>query len=144
MAGWLTIHGVRRLGIGSVAHNKQDLLKELASDFIRNAAMRFGVCLSLWTKQEWDDVDRPAPAPAQPAKKATGPVKKTVEPGMNEDDALTEEQITAFNKACVDADLNPMSVYKLADVRFGFGAQKDLHALREAFKKAKTSKKEGQ
>ena len=143
MAGWLTIHGVRRLGIGSVAHNKQDLLKELVSDFIRNAAMRFGICLSLWTKQEWDDVDRPAPAPTQPAKKATGPVKKTVEPGMNDDDALTEEQIAAFNKACVDADLNPMSVYKLADVRFGFGKQKDLGALREAFKKAKTSKKEG-
>ena len=144
MAGWLTIHGVRRLGIGSVAHNKQDLLKELVSDFIRNAAMRFGICLSLWTKQEWDDVDRPAPAPTQPVKKATGPVKKTVEPGMNDDDALTEEQIAAFNKACVDADLNPMSVYKTADVRFGFGKQKDLHALREAFKKAKTSKKEGQ
>jgi hypothetical protein len=143
MAGWLTIHGVRRLGIGSVAHNKQDLLKELVSDFIRNAAMRFGICLSLWTKQEWDDVDRPTSAPAQPVKKATGPPKKAVEPGMNDDDALTEEQIAAFNKACVDADLNPMSVYKLADVRFGFGKQKDLGALREAFKKAKTSKKEG-
>jgi hypothetical protein len=143
MAGWLTIHGVRRLGIGSVAHNKQDLLKELVSDFIRNAAMRFGICLSLWTKQEWDDVDRPVSAPAQPAKKSTGPPKKAVEPGMNDDDALTEEQIAAFNKACVDADLNPMSIYKLADVRFGFGKQKDLGALREAFKKAKTSKKEG-
>jgi hypothetical protein len=143
MAGWLTIHGVRRLGIGSVAHNKQDLLKELVSDFIRNAAMRFGICLSLWTKQEWDDVDRPAPAPTQPVKKAVGPPKKTVEPGTNDDDALTEEQIAAFNKACVDADLNPMSVYKMADVRFGFGKQKDLGALREAFKKAKTSKKEG-
>jgi hypothetical protein len=143
MAGWLTIHGVRRLGIGSVAHNKQDLLKELVSDFIRNAAMRFGICLSLWTKQEWDDVDRPTSAPAQPVKKATGPPKKAVEPGMNDDDALTEEQIASFNKACVDADLNPMSVYKMADVRFGFGKQKDLGALREAFKKAKTSKKEG-
>ena len=64
MAGWLTIHGVRRLGIGSVMHNKPDLLKELCSDFIRNASMRFGICLSLWTKQEWDDV---AHAPSTPA-----------------------------------------------------------------------------
>lgn len=56
MAGWLTIHGVRRLGIGSVMHNKPDLLKELVSDYLRNASMRFGICLSLWTKQEWDDV----------------------------------------------------------------------------------------
>jgi hypothetical protein len=47
MAGWMTIHGVRRLGIGSVQASKPDLLKELVSDFIRNAAMRFGVCLAL-------------------------------------------------------------------------------------------------
>ena len=68
MAGWLTIHGVRRLGIGSVMHNKPDLLKELCSDFIRNASMRFGICLSLWTKQEWDDVAHApsAPAPSRP------------------------------------------------------------------------------
>jgi hypothetical protein len=74
MAGWLTIHGVRRLGIGSVMHNKPDLLKELCSDFIRNASMRFGICLSLWTKQEWNDVahapsvpvpSRPKPQPVQ-------------------------------------------------------------------------------
>lgn len=68
MAGWLTIHGVRRLGIGSVMHNKPDLLKELCSDFIRNASMRFGICLSLWTKQEWDDVAHApsAPVPSRP------------------------------------------------------------------------------
>jgi hypothetical protein len=29
MAGWMTILGVRRLGIGSVMHNKPDLFKEL-------------------------------------------------------------------------------------------------------------------
>lgn len=75
MAGWLTVHGVRRLGVGSVAHNKADLLKELCSDFIRNAAMRFGVCLSLWTKQEWDDIPSHTPAPAPKA--ATKPAPKT-------------------------------------------------------------------
>lgn len=136
MAGWLTIHGVRRLGIGSVAHNKGDLLKELASDFIRNAAMRFGICLSLWTKQEWDDVDRPAPAPAPVAKAKPAP---KAEAGKDED-PLSDKQIEAFNKACVDADLNPMSVYKTAGVRFGFATQKDLHALRVAFKDAKKGK----
>ena len=143
MGVWMTLLGVRRLGIGSVQASKPDLYKELLSDGLRNCAMRHNVYLSLWSKSEWDDVDRPTSAPAQPVKKATGPPKKAVEPGMNDDDALTEEQIAAFNKACVDADLNPMSVYKLADVRFGFGKQKDLGALREAFKKTKTSKKEG-
>jgi hypothetical protein len=39
MAGWLTIHGVRRLGIGSVMHNKPDLLKELFLPFLRLLAL---------------------------------------------------------------------------------------------------------
>lgn len=146
MAGWLVIHGVRRLGIGSVAHNKPDLLKELVSDFIRNAAMRFGVCLSLWTKQEWDDIDRPASAPAPTPKTKAVPKPATLatppQPAVNDDDPLTDKQIEAFNKACVDADLNPMTIYKDAKVRFGFGKQSDLAALRVAFKNAKDNKGE--
>lgn len=141
MAGWLTIHGVRRLGIGSVAHNKGDLLKELASDFIRNAAMRFGVCLSLWTKQEWDDIDKPAPAPVAKAPAPKQPAKpKLSSVDLKDDDGLSDEQIEAFNAACVKADLNPMSIYKAAGVRFGFAKQKDLDALRKAFKAAKEAK----
>ena len=57
MWGELTLLGHARLGVGSVPASKPDLDKELVSDFLRNAAMRFGVCLSLWTKQEWDDLD---------------------------------------------------------------------------------------
>jgi hypothetical protein len=72
MAGRLCILGVERIAIGSAAHNKPDLLKELASDFIRNGAMRFGISLSLWTKNEWEDLDthikpgvgKPKPYPA--------------------------------------------------------------------------------
>ena len=67
MAAWMTIHGVRRLGIGSVMHNKPDLFKELQSDAIRNCAMRFGIYLSLWSKSEWEDVPhviaKPQPKP---------------------------------------------------------------------------------
>ena len=135
MAGWMTVHGVRRLGIGSVAHNKPDLLKELASDLIRNCAMRFGICLSLWTKQEWDDIDA-APAKPQPKPQAKPQVD------LSPEDGLTEEQIAAFNKACVDNSLNPMTIYKDARVRFGFAKQSDLEALRKAFAEAKAAKKE--
>jgi hypothetical protein len=138
MGVWMTLLGVRRLGIGSVQASKPDLYKELLSDGLRNCAMRHNVYLSLWSKSEWDDVDRPvsAPAPA-PAPKAK-PAPKA-EAGKD-DDPLSDKQIEAFNKACVDADLNPMSVYKTADVRFGFAKQKDLHALRVAFKDAKQVK----
>ena len=43
------------LGVGSVRADKQELDKELVGDFLRNAAMRFGIALSLWSKQDWSD-----------------------------------------------------------------------------------------
>lgn len=86
MAGWLTIHGVRRLGIGSVMHNKPDLLKELVSDYLRNASMRFGICLSLWTKQEWDDVAHTPSAPiTRPVQSKSAPSYEEVPPPTDAD-----------------------------------------------------------
>jgi hypothetical protein len=130
MAGWLTVHGVRRLGIGSVAHNKPDLLKELASDFIRNAAMRFGICLSLWTKQEWDDIPSHSPAPAP---KAT---PKTTPKAEHEDALLSIAQVNQFKSACEARGINPDEVAKAA----GLGdsekwRESDLVKLRTAYKK---------
>lgn len=46
----LTIAGVTRLGVGSVADNAFDAEKQLIGDALRNAAMRFGVALDLWSK----------------------------------------------------------------------------------------------
>jgi hypothetical protein len=86
MAGWMTILGVRRLGIGSVMHNKPDLLKELASDFLRNAGMRYGICLSLWTKQEWDDVAHTSSTPvARPVQTRPTPSYEEVPPVTDAD-----------------------------------------------------------
>jgi hypothetical protein len=48
MWGRLTLNGVTRWAVGSVEAHKPDLDKELVSDFLRNAAMRFGVALGLW------------------------------------------------------------------------------------------------
>lgn len=50
MWGRLTLNGVTRWAVGSVEAHKPDLDKELVSDFLRNAAMRFGVALGLWIK----------------------------------------------------------------------------------------------
>jgi hypothetical protein len=52
MWGHLTLLGVTRVAVGSVEAHKADLDKELVSDFLRNAAMRFGIALALWTKGE--------------------------------------------------------------------------------------------
>jgi hypothetical protein len=116
MAGWLTLCGVRRLGVGSVMHSKPDLLKELISDFLRNAAMRFGVCLSLWTKQEWEDVAHPAPAP------------KPVSNGL-----VSADNIARFKKACADAGLDPKQVADNAGVSLDGLKEADMPALRASF-----------
>ena len=120
MAGWLTIHGVRRLGIGSVMHNKPDLLKELASDFLRNAAMRFGVCLSLWTKQEWEDIPAKVLTPKVEPTPADAPLKKT--------------QLTQFVTACAKAKIEAEAVAKHAGVELMKATVGDLDKLRASFR----------
>ncbi len=132
MAGWLTILGVRRLGVGSVMHNKPDLLKELISDFIRNAAMRFGVCLALWTKQEWEDVSHTPSAPvAKPA-----PVAK-VEPAKPADPLVSMDNIKRFVDACKGAGLDHEQIAKSAKIDLADLKESQMPALREAFAKAK-------
>lgn len=53
----LTVLGVTRLGYGDGPDPKQRI-----GDALRNAAMRFGVALSLWSKQEWSDTADGPPA----------------------------------------------------------------------------------
>ena len=48
----LTVAGVTRLGFGSIESGKFDAEKQLIGDALRNAAMRFGVALTLWSKSE--------------------------------------------------------------------------------------------
>jgi hypothetical protein len=48
MWGRLTLNGVTRWAVGSVEAHKPDLDKELVSDLLRNAGMRFGIALGLW------------------------------------------------------------------------------------------------
>jgi len=60
----LTVCGVTRLGYGSVEPNVFDAEKQLIGDALRNAAMRFGVALELWSKTERTASSSPvAPAP---------------------------------------------------------------------------------
>jgi hypothetical protein len=70
MWGTLTLLGKSMLGVGSVRADKQDLDKELVGDFLRNAAMRFGIALSLWSKQDWSDNTTIISLPATQAKRA--------------------------------------------------------------------------
>jgi hypothetical protein len=66
----LTLLGKSMLGVGSVRADKPDQSKELIGDFLRNAAMRFGIALSLWSKQDWSDNTTITSLPAAQAKRA--------------------------------------------------------------------------
>lgn len=55
--GRLTLLGKTVIGVGNAPEKKPDLDKELVSDFLRNAAMRLGIALSLWSKGDWDHKD---------------------------------------------------------------------------------------
>lgn len=61
----LSVAGVTRLGVGTAEAGKGDVLKELIGDALRNAAMRFGVALSLWGKSELESASAP-PEPEHP------------------------------------------------------------------------------
>lgn len=60
----LTVGGVTRYGVGSAPVGSFELHKQLVSDAIRNASMRFGVALALWAKEplpEAIEQDEPLP-----------------------------------------------------------------------------------
>jgi hypothetical protein len=134
MWGRLTVLGKSMLGVGTVKHDKPDLDKELIGDFLRNASMRFGICLSLWTKQEWDEpkpqAARPTPAPKPAAKPAP----------QSDDDPITEEQKAQFVSACDKAGIDPADVAKNAKVDWDNILVRHLPHLRNAFNELKAFK----
>lgn len=76
----LTVCGVTRLGYGSVEPNAVDAEKQLIGDALRNAAMRFGVALELWSKTERSSASSPtSPAPRM-ERQITPPARPAVQP----------------------------------------------------------------
>jgi hypothetical protein len=116
MWGHLTILGKTMLGVGSVRSDKPDLDKELVGDFLRNASMRFGICLSLWSKSEWEEHPVAAPKPAG---------------------VVSQENIDRFKTACKEANLDPNLVAKEAGVLLVGLKDTDMAKLRDTFKKMK-------
>lgn len=63
----LTIGGLTRVGVGTAPASKGgDAIKELIGDALRNAAMRFGIALDLWSKAEGVDQSMDAGQPIAP------------------------------------------------------------------------------
>ena len=134
MWGELTLLGHTRLGVGSCRADKGDLDKELVSDFLRNAAMRFGISLSLWTKAEWEDLGAThAPAPVARKVKAVTETKVASPVGG--------DTIKKFIAACDKAGLDYEQVADHASIDLtGQLNTDDLTTLRNSFNTLKGNK----
>lgn len=75
----LTIHGHTRLGVGDGRS-----MKEKIGDALRNASMRFGVALDLWSK---DELESGGKFEAQAPQHVSNPPAALAGPQMSEDDA---------------------------------------------------------
>lgn len=96
----LTVCGITRIGVGDGKS-----MKERIGDAIRNAAMRYGVALDLWSKEELES--------SEPEKKAER-VKGTPEddpwldnpPRNPEDRQVSTEQLTALHASFSDLHID--------------------------------------
>jgi hypothetical protein len=120
MWGTLTLLGKSMIGVGSVRAEKQDYEKELVGDFLRNASMRFGIAISLWSKQDWSDkttiINLPTAQRAEEAKKyvpnhpAKGvPSPKVVQDFVDDRVVSLDEVAEIFNATTVVAEVRPIT-----------------------------------
>lgn len=136
MWGELTILGHARLGVGSVPADKKELDKELVGDFLRNAAMRFGISLSLWTKQEWEDLGEvPKKSLGSASNKQVAPRKEEpVAAEENPDELISADFLKTFDEACEKIGLTRLQVCASAGLWHEELFNRDKPLLRATYK----------
>ena len=139
MWGRLTVHGKSVIGVGTVKASAVEASKQVIGDFIRNSSMRLGLGLSLWTKQEWTDLDHnPAPAKRTTGEKAKAMPVPPAEPHQ----LISKVQITQFTQACAKAGLVAEEVGVHAGVDIHKATVSDLDKLRASYKTLAAKAKE--
>jgi hypothetical protein len=119
---WLTVRGVTRPGVGD-----GNSMKERIGDAIRNAAMRFGVALDLWSKEELESAHtEPTAAPygnLPRAKTADAPVLEDNPPDDDDflPDPVDDKQVQRI--AILSGELGLDRDGKLAGVAATIGRQ---------------------
>jgi hypothetical protein len=140
MWAYLIVHGKKMLGVGSVRADKQELDKELVGDFLRNAAMRFGISLSLWTKNEWEDLGGHAPAPQKSIPTRKPAPKPVADIAVTSTIPVDPEIVGKFIKACAGANLDHDKVADTAGVDLTNVTNDDMNKLRVVFKEMSQNK----
>lgn len=103
----LTLLGKPMLGVGSAQASKPDLDKELIGDFLRNASMRFGICLALWAKSDWAEPHIESTDDAA-ARRADGEAAyEKIKPQQRSEHPATLRRAAAI-QAATDADAPPV------------------------------------
>lgn len=100
---YLTVCGITRPGFGDETNGKG--MKETIGDALRNAAMRFGVGLDLWSKEDLSgDEDAPAKKPPKvtPASKPPTEQDESKLLGLN---AAYKELVPEFDETLVPAKI---------------------------------------
>jgi len=141
----LTLLGTSRLAIGTAKANAFDLDKQLYGDALRNGAMRFGISLNLWTKNEWEELDHnPAPSKPRPTSLVNPPEQAPKQSKPKTLTPLSQPQIDQFTAACETKGIDPKVVAANAGIPDGNPwMESHLPALRSAFKEL-VSFKEGE
>lgn len=109
----MTVCGVTRLGVGIVTASAFELQKQLISDALRNAAMRFGVALDLWSKE---------PLHAEAALPPAEPM-------------ATKSQVTSFNERIDELEDDQRSEFLAWKADQGFPWPWPLNALEAMYDK---------
>jgi hypothetical protein len=94
----LTVAGITRYGVGDGGS-----VKECIGDAIRNAAMRFGVALDLWSKEELEQAHGPAAAVSQPPPRKPATKSPLLDTGSN----LAKAMYAAIGAAGITKDETP-------------------------------------
>lgn len=132
----LTLLGKSMLGVGSVRADKQDLDKELVGDFLRNAAMRFGIALSLWSKQDWSDNTTITSLPAAQAKRA-----EQAKPYVQNHPAKGVPSPKVVQDYMNDSEPTPQEIAEIA-VAFGATPVENITPIKAATSGSKASDKQ--
>lgn len=109
----LTVLGVTRLGVGTCESKKAEQSKELIGDALRNAAMRFGFALALWSKAEWDSPAHPTTTIVQNSVTVNTSTGEVIEDPF---EWCHEEMLKAESVAALDAVAN-LAKHRLTDTQ---------------------------
>jgi len=120
----LTVCGVSRLGVGIVEASSFELEKQLISDSLRNAAMRFGVAVDLWAKHEAlestiESADE-SPAPIAPTPAAAPAEAEPLAEGMVATREAKQQLVAALEAAgATDPKASAAAAWKASKIKAG-------------------------